>query len=413
MTVETSRLSPPLPPVDLQAARQPLLRDEPANALPPDIAQAEPQDVSFDLDQQSVRIADENQGQWNTTYTTSAEMQVAVKGGPSVTTPVKFDVTIRNENATPAQMREVNPFDPSTIPNRTRIEVHGADYAGTPLEATFRTLAAADDLDSIQDMRLSLEMTEDGELRVMTGSNQLFDSPKSNGPSSLPANREDFARHTAMLDDPAGADRAGYSRMLLTGQHPDGTLRTTEDVEGNTVRGVMTEIGSGEVNDVTWTLDASGRPTSADAVLTWEPSSKGRDSDRIEKNAQTGFRVDNDMKGTNDDVGHMIAYRFVNGHGPVNMFPQFNTFNQGAYAKMEQEWADWLSTGMEVHVSVDLVPNDVQRPTEVHVDYVVTDPATGKVVYDPKLIAFENSANQTFNPIAVSRMDDMIDTANA
>lgn len=415
MTVETSRLSAPLPPVDLQAAKvQPLpLREEEANALPPDIAQADPQDVRFDLDQQSVRITDEKQSQWTTSYTSSAEMQVAVQGGGSVTTPVKFDVTIRNENATPAQMREVNPFDPSTIPERTRIEVRGADYAGTPLESTFRTLAAADDLASIDDVRLSLEMTEDGELRVMTGSNALFDSPKSNGPSSLPANREDFARHTAMLLDPAGADKAGYTRMLLTGQHPDGALHTTEDVEGNTVRGVMTEVGSGEVNDVTWTLDASGRPTAADAVLTWEPSSKGRDSDRIEGNAQKGFRVDNGMKGTSDDVGHMIAYRFVNGHGSVNMFPQFNTFNQGAYAKMEQEWADWLSSGMEVKISVDLLPNDVQRPTEVHVDYVVTDPATGKVVYDPALIAFENQANQTFNPIASTRMDDMIDKANA
>src|SRR5690606_30573757 len=180
--------------------------------------------------------------------------------------------------------------------------------------------------------RLSLERTADGELRVMTGSNELFDAPREGGPGSPPGEREDFARHTAMLDDPDGADRAAYAAMLLTGAYPDGTVGIEEDVEGNTVHGVITESGSGEVNDVLWTLDAQGRPVSAEATLTWEPGSGGRDSDRIEANAQSRFREDNGMKGTGDHVGHMIAYRFVNGHGAVNMFPQDGHFNTGPYA---------------------------------------------------------------------------------
>ncbi len=414
MNSDSSRLSPalppPLPPVPpLQSDA----RAELAPSLPPEIQNANPADVRFDLDPPSVRTTDEKQGQWNTTYTATADMTVSGPGGANVNVPVKYDVTLRNENATPEQMRAVNPFDPATIPNRTRIDVRGSDYAGTPLEATFRTLAKADDLSSIDDLRLSLEMTDEGELRMMTGSNALFDAPKAHGPSSMPVDREDFTRHTAMLTDPAGADKAAYTQMLLTGQHPDGTLHTVEDVEGDTVRGVMTEVGSGEVNDVVWTIDAEGRPTEAEATLTWEPSSKGRDSDRIEGNAQSGFRTDNNMKGTQDDVGHMLAYRFVNGHGPVNMFPQFGLFNRGAYADMEQEWSNWLSNGMEVHVKIDLVPNDVPRPTEVHVDYVVTDPDTGKVVYDPKLIAYRNEDGQTFDAIAERSMDGMIDKATA
>jgi hypothetical protein len=199
--------------------------------------------------------------------------------------------------------------------------------------------------------------------------------------------------------------------MLLHGTFPDGTVGTVEDVESETIRGVLTETGSGEINDVVWTLDEQGRPTEAEATLTWEPGSGGRDSDRIEGNAQSRFRVDNGMKGTGDDVGHMIAYRFVNGHGPVNMFPQFGLFNRGPYARMEQEWSDWLSNGMEVRINVDLVPNDVQRPSEVHVDYEVIDPATGNVVYDPSLIAFMNADGQRFDPVAESRMDEMIEAA--
>ena len=78
----------------------------------------------------------------------------------------RYEVTLRNEQATLAQMRAIHPFDPATIPDRTRIEVQGRDYAGTPLEASFRALAGANGLDAIDDLRLSLEMTADGTLRV-------------------------------------------------------------------------------------------------------------------------------------------------------------------------------------------------------------------------------------------------------
>src|SRR5690606_14096421 len=203
--------------------------------------------------------------------------------------------------------------DPAASRRRRRSEIHGRDYAGTRMETSFRALAAASGLESIADLRLSLEMTADGELRVMTGANRLFDAPREGGPASYPAQREDFIRHTALLDDATGADRAAYSRMLLDGTPPPQTVRIGEEVEGSSITGVVTETGSGESNEVVWTIDQAGRPASADAVLTWEPVSGGRDSDRIEANAQSRFRSDNDMKGSGDDVGHMVAYRFVNG----------------------------------------------------------------------------------------------------
>src|SRR5690606_19736640 len=250
------------------------------------------------------------------------------------------------------------------------------------------------DLASAGELRLSLEMTEKKGLRVMSGSERLFDAPRDGGPASPALDREDFTRHTTLVDDPAGAGQAQLARMWLTGQMPDATVRIAEDVEPGEVRGTVVEAGSGEVNDITWTLDADGRPLGAEAVLTWEPTSRGRDSDRIEGNAQSRFRVDNDMKGSGDDVGHLIAYRFAQGHGEVNMFPQFSSFNQGAYARMEQEWSDWIGAGMEVRIDIDLVRNDGARPDEVHVDYEVIDPVTGSVVYDPSLLAFGNSAGQ-------------------
>ena len=411
MSLETFRFPPPLPPPGLQGpipGQRPV--DPGAAGFDDALLSADPADVEFALDRGSVRIQDEREGQWSTTWSASGEMFVSAPDAEAQLVAVHFEATMRNEDATPAGMRALNPFDPATIPPRTRIEIHGRDYAGTPMESSFRALAAANGLASIEDLRLSLEMTADGELRVMTGANRLFDAPRDGGPASYPAQREDFIRHTALLDDPAGADRAAYSRMLLDGTPPPQTVRIGEEVEGSSITGVVTETGSGESNEVVWTIDQAGRPASADAVLTWEPGSGGRDSDRIEANAQSRFRSDNDMKGSGDDVGHMVAYRFVNGHGPVNMFPQESHFNQRVFAGMEQEWSDWLATGMEVHLEIRLEPGKGSdaRPDHVRVDYAVIDPASGKAVYDPQLIVFDNEAGQVFDPIARSDMDDMI-----
>ena len=413
MAFETFRFPPPLPPPGLQG---PILSPRPAEpggtGFDEALLSADPAEVEFALDRGSVRILGEREAQWNTTWSATGEMFVSAPGVEAQAVPLRFEATMRNDDATPAAMRALNPFDPATIPPRTRIEVHGRDYVGTPMEASFRSLAAANGLASIGELRLSLEMTADGELRVMTGSSRLFDAPREGGPASSPAEREDFIRHTALLDDAAGADRGAYSRMLLDGTPPPQTVRIGEDVEGASITGVVTETGSGESNEVVWTLDDAGRPVSADAVLTWEPGSGGRESDRIEANAQSRFRSDNDMKGSGDDVGHMVAYRFVNGHGPVNMFPQQSHFNQRVFAGMEQEWSDWLATGMEVHLEMRLEPGSSVRPDQVRVDYAVIDPATGEAVYDPRLIVFDNEAGQVFDRIAREEMDGMIGKAS-
>ena len=151
----------------------------------------------------------------------------------------------------------------------------------------------------------------------------------------------------------------------------------------------------------------------ADATLTWEPTSKGRDSDATENKAQSDFRTDNGLSGSDDQVGHIFAYRFVNGHGPVNMFPQYGKLNTGPYAQMESEWGDWLAKGMEVRIDTTLAPAEVQRPDRIRVDYEVVNPASGKVVYDPVVIVYQNAAGQHFDRVAKTEMDRLIDQANA
>ena len=85
-------------------------------------------------------------------------------------------------------------------------------------------------------------------------------------------------------------------------------------------------------------------------------------------------------RGTTDDVdGHLIGHRFAQDQGIKNMFPQNANFNNSAFKKMENEWADWITKkGGSVEVDVQLVGNS-SRPDKVKVSYQLTD-ANGNVV---------------------------------
>ena len=65
-------------------------------------------------------------------------------------------------------------------------------------------------------------------------------------------------------------------------------------------------------------------------------------------------------RGTTDDVdGHLIGHRFAQDQGIKNMFPQNANFNNGAFKKVENEWADWINKkGGSVEVDICRVPDD-------------------------------------------------------
>ena len=213
--------------------------------------------------------------------------------------------------------------------------------------------------------------------------------------------REDFSVHTLVQRDPGHPDqRAALNHLLVSGTLPDGTVGVVETVSPGSINALVSDVASGEVNDVTWSFDDQGRPLQAEGTLTWLPGSGSmRDTDSVENRAQSGFRVDNGLD-RSEHTGHIFAYRFVHGHGAVNMFPQNGNFNTGAYARLEQEWADWLDAGMDVDIRVELAPAGALRPDQVVVEYSVTDPDSGKVVYDPSTTVFENAAGQVFDSLS-------------
>lgn len=412
MSLEPVRFQPfsdPRPILDQAIAR---LRGEPLQ-MPASLESVDPAGVTFDLDARHTSISNEHTRSKRTSWDADGELSINTPQGTTTGVAITYHANLPEAMATPAAMRHLNPFDPATIPPNSTISLNGSDYVGTPFEAGFRSLASANDTD-IAGLRLVLATDRDGELRVMSGPAAIYDAPRDHGPASQPLDREDFTQHTTLLDDPAhSTQRTALNAMFLTGKVPEHTTVIREDAGKGKVDARITDSGSGETNDVTWEFDSKGRPVHAEATLTWEPSSAGRDSDAIEVKAQSDFRKDNNMSGTGDDVGHIFAYRFVNGHGPINMFPQDGNLNRVVYTRMEQEWSDWLGMGMEVRIDTTLAPKNVDRPDQVQVDYEVIDPTSGKVVYDPSVFNFANTTGQTFDPIARNDMDDMIGTANA
>lgn len=144
-------------------------------------------------------------------------------------------------------------------------------------------------------------------------------------------------------------------------------------------------------NDVKWTVDANGQTVKAEATLREVFTGAKRSSAEAKAQGQAA------ASGVADDVGgHIIGHRFVKDQGDVNLFPQNVQFNNSAYKKLENEWADWIKEGKEVKIEVQLSGGTAARPDKIDVFYKVVDPATGKTVYKDSA-NFSNQAGQTFD----------------
>ena len=185
-----------------------------------------------------------------------------------------------------------------------------------------------------------------------------------------------------MADAPAQRER--IATALQENDQPDGTVGA---------QGVTTTTAQIGENTVTWTNDSEGRPIRAEADLTEVFSGLERGPAETRAQREAG---DRGVEG--DHGGHLIGHRFVQDQGLKNMFPQDGNFNVSAYKKLENEWADWIDTGMDVHITVELAPRQLDRPEQVRVAYEVTDPDDGRVVYDQR-VTFRNQAGQQFDRV--------------
>ena len=100
-----------------------------------------------------------------------------------------------------------------------------------------------------------------------------------------------------------------------------------------------------------------------------------------------------------DDGGHLGAHRFFGDTPDEGIVPQVANLNRGAWKKMENEWADWVSRGFRVDYSIDVTPPGAIRPDSFEVEYTVTNPTTNEVVHR-NWPEFENVSGQTFNRVS-------------
>jgi DNA/RNA non-specific endonuclease len=165
-------------------------------------------------------------------------------------------------------------------------------------------------------------------------------------------------------------------------------MKTKIDELFAATRSVSAKVGR---NDVKWTVDANGQTVKAEATLREVFPGAKRSS------AETTAQGQAAAAGAADDVGgHIVGHRFVKDQGEVNLFPQNVQFNNSAYRKLENEWADWIKQGKEVQIDVQLSGGTAARPDKIDVFYKVVDPATGKTVYKDSA-NFANQAGQTFD----------------
>lgn len=210
--------------------------------------------------------------------------------------------------------------------------------------------------------------------------------------SSGPAVRDAYA--ALPRDTPDDARNAGPPDRALSESTADGPQEIAAHI---------TNPDSGEINDARWTVDAQGRPLHAEATLRTVFSKIERSDE--ETRAQ-GAAADRGIEG--DQGGHVFGHRFVTDQGLKNLFPQNGNFNMGAYKTLENEWAAWIEKGMDVQISIDLVPREVDRPDRVRISYEVIDPADGSRVYDQR-VSFDNRAGQHYDRIDARGMDDLIE----
>ena len=126
------------------------------------------------------------------------------------------------------------------------------------------------------------------------------------------------------------------------------------------------ELKSGE-NTVKVTTDRNGNLTKATGVLRQDFGGGDRGVGEVVSQKLTGSRGDEDDQG-----GHAVGHRFMRDQGGKNLFPQNSSFNVGAFKRIEDQYARYISQGKEVRFTHTLGGVGADgRPTTLTVEYGV------------------------------------------
>jgi hypothetical protein len=185
-------------------------------------------------------------------------------------------------------------------------------------------------------------------------------------------------------------------------------LRPLRDVvDGMKAKQIRNRDGVSGIDKYDSTVTARGRN---EKTTRWDPETGRPVSERGQINEDFGSsdRGDNatdvgNLGNRDDDGGHLGAHRFFGDTPDEGIVPQASNLNRGAWKKMENEWADWVSKGYRVDYDIDILPPGAIRPDKFEVAYTVSNPVTGDVIRDHST-SFNNVAGQTFNRVPSSAM---------
>lgn len=121
---------------------------------------------------------------------------------------------------------------------------------------------------------------------------------------------------------------------------PDSDIDEIEDSD------VTTDVEEYERNGYQYERNADGQILYAGGDLRLED---GIRDTKAQREAGGEFRHED------DDGGHLIGTRFGGYGGEENLVAENYSFNRGAFKSMENEWADELEAGNDVHVDIEPV----------------------------------------------------------
>jgi len=237
----------------------------------------------------------------------------------------------------------------------------------------------------------------------------VAEEPVAEEPAGDDATAEEPVTEEATVEDPApenpiDADPTGNVDIIHMQDDPTAIERLGGDpvVEARTS---MVQGPDGEVNRVTWGIDADGNTVVAEFDLS--EVFEGADRSSAENTATRTL----DGKEPGDHGGHIAGHRFMLDQGQTNMFAQNGNFNTGAYAKLENEFADMIERGATVQGTVRFDGfNDAGRPSEIIIEYTAYD-ANGTLLHTRGVkepLEFDNETGQTYDRVYGDEIDERI-----
>jgi hypothetical protein len=209
--------------------------------------------LEFKVDLASTTISNRVVGRDGyTTYTVNTEMSVGYNAGVSVPggsatgriasgIDAKYEVRLppAQPGATPIDPRSINPFNPSTMPIGSSVQMDSRNFVQTEFEGSFRGIAVQTDSKVAQGTSVLVERTGQNTIKVTTGPTQAIEAYQGvgfqAGPLSATLGRNDSIQNanlrTATFDVSTMEGRAAYQQFLVTGKMPEQNTRGVSDVQ--------------------------------------------------------------------------------------------------------------------------------------------------------------------------------------